>query len=288
MFTKTAAALTALLFALPLPAARAASAAGRHSVVVRVSNGRTLYTQTLPITENSQSSHVGPVNASNGGPRMEMIFNGLLTRARDAAAPLILQYQVELTGGAGSQGRSIQGQGEAAMRPEKDITVIECGPWTVELVLDAKKGAKKKAGNTAWDPAGLPNYRLTADVTAGGSKQRCALVSRAGSQSNVADSISQGGRKYGFILNGLFTPAEGGRSFTLQYQIEHGLNAASRPFQMQNEEELTLNRKKTLTGQGYRLNLLLEGRSAPAGQPAPGEGGKGGSEDEYGTVQPLR
>ena len=262
-------------FALLVAGAGSAFAAGQHSVEVRIINKQSEYKQTLRITEGSQANYAGPVNALNGGSGRQIIFNALLTRDSEASDLLILGYQVELSGGPGSQGRSIQGQSEVAMRPGDRLTAIECGPWTVQLALDAKEAGGKKTGDAAWKTAGLPNYRLTANVSAGNSKQQCRLISKAGVQSNVVDSITEGGRKHGFILNSLLAPAKDGPGFSLQYQIEHGLSGAS-PVQMQNEETLTLNKKTTISGQGYKVDFLLEGaalskRTKPesAGKAAP-------------------
>lgn len=269
-------------FALLLTGAGSAFAAGQHSVEVRIINKQTAYKQTVSITEGSQANYVGPVNALNGGDRKQMIFNALLNR--ETPDLLVLQYQVELSGGPESQGRSVQSQSEVAIRPGDRLTAIECGPWTVKFAMDAKGAEGKKARDAAWKAAGLPNYRLTANVSAGNSRQQCRLISKSGVQSNVVDSIREGGRKYGFILNSLFTPAKEGPGFSLQYQIEQGLNGAAGPVQMQNEETLTLNKKTTISGEGYRVDFLLEGEalSKPA---TSGDAGKAEPQNKYGTVQ---
>ncbi|MBI4801550.1 MAG: hypothetical protein HY796_03400 [Elusimicrobia bacterium] len=266
-------AIVFFLSAQPLKAAQAAFSDGSHSVMVRVSNGQSAYIQKIPITEGSQGNFLGPVKAPNSVPK-QMIFNGLLSRGGGAESALNLQYQLELSSGRGSGGRSFQGQSEVVIRPGDELTVITCGPWTVTLGLDVKPGLKKPSRAGAWNPAGLPNYRLTADMRAGGSKQQCRLISKAGVQSNVADSIAQGGRKYGFILNALFAPSGNDGEFSLQYQLELGLNPFAKSVQTQNETALTLNRRKTFSEQNYRLEFLLEDGTRPAKQTGGGKKGR--------------
>jgi len=282
MFTAAALRMILIFFAMLFPAAHAAFGAGSHTISVRISNGQSAYTQKVPVTEGSQGNFMGPVKAINAVPK-QLIFNGLLTRGSGAPGALNLQYQLELSGGPGSQGRSIQAQGELAIRPGDELAAIKCGPWTVTLGLDVKSAAKKKPRDAAWNPAGLPNYRLTADMRAGGAKEQCGFISKAGAQSNMVDSIVQGGRKYGFILNGLFAPAGDGRSFSLQYQAELG-SPSVRPVQTQNEVALTLNRKRKFSGRNYSLQFLLEGKM-PSKRTDGGK--KGGPQEKYGTVQPL-
>ncbi|MDD2805547.1 MAG: hypothetical protein PHV33_08335 [Elusimicrobiales bacterium] len=247
--------------------AAAPAAAAPHILEARVTNGRAAYRQTIRLTEGRQASHVGPLNDK------ELILNALLSGGGEYA----LQYQLELSGGRGAQGRSIQAQSEVALKPGEPLTALECGPWTVVLTLDPSKAAPAKAGK-AWTTGGLPNYRLSADLSSGSSRQVCRLVSKAGVQANAVDSTRQGEKKYGFIMNSLFS-ASGG-AFRLQYQLEHSAVSAGAPFQLQNEETIKLNKKTAFSGEGYRLELLLEG-AAP-------EAARGTSKKGYGTVQLLQ
>ncbi len=258
-----------LFAALLLAAAGPATAASPHSLEARISYGSSVYKQVLRLTEGRQANHVGPLNGK------QVIVNGLLVGGADG---LTLQYQLELTDGPERDGRSIQLQSEAVLRPGVPLAALDCGPWSVTLTLDPVKAAPGKAGK-AWDPAGLPNYRLTADVSAGGSRQVCKIVSKSGTQSNVVDGLRQGSRKFGFILNSLLTPA-GGNGFRLQYQLEKNSSPAARAFQLQNEEKLTLGKRTSFSGEGYKLVFLLEG-SVQAG-------GKAAEKKGYGTVQLIQ
>ena len=255
-----------LIFLALLPAA--ACSTDTHSIAVHISNGPAAYTQTFKITEGGQVDYIGPAKALNGAVEMLIAFNGLLTRDPDKPGLLNLQYQVELAGGKGKPGRSVQGTSQVAMRQGDQLTAIECGPWTVKLALDAKKKAGKNPGGAEWDPAGLPNYRLTANISAGSSRQECRLISMSGIQSSVADSIAQGDRKFGLMFVSLFAPEEDGRGFSLQYQANYGPAGAAKSFQLRNEKTLTLNKKTTFAGEGSEIELLLEG-AAPAKQAAP-------------------
>lgn len=57
----------------------------------------------------------------------------------------------------------------------------------------------------------------------------------------------------------MFTPVSAGNA-TLQYQILQGLPDAGKPLQVQNETKLKLNKKTSITIDGYKLNFLLEGK----------------------------
>ena len=138
------------------------------------------------------------------------------------------------------------------------------------LGLDAKPGAKPRSA--AWTIPGLPNYRLTANMRAAGSKEQCVLIGRAASQSNIMDGLRQRGKKYGYILNTLFAPGDGGK-FSLQYQTELGFSSAAKTVQTQNEVMLTLNKRQAFSGQDYALDFLLED-GAPAKKADGGKKGK--------------
>ena len=241
------------LCAALLAAAPALAAGGaQHTLEARVSFEGKTYRQSLRLAEGSQASFVGPTGDKY------MILNALLAAADGGYS---LQYQLELSGGRGAQGRSVQLQAEAAVRPGEPLEALDCGPWKVSLALDPGRGPAKPG-------AAVKNYRLTADVDAAGARQACSLVSAAGSQSSVVDGIKQGDRKFGFILNALFSRDGGG--WRLQYQLEQHPPGAAGPFSLQNEEPLKLGKKAELAGEGYRLGLLLEG---PGYGAARGKGG---------------
>lgn len=258
---------TLILFAL-LPAA--GCNAETYSLAVRVSNGKAAYARTFKLSEGRQFGYTGPAKALNGGAGMQMIFNGILAPGRDKTGMLRLQYQVELAGGRGSQGRSIQGQSEVAIRPGDRLTAIACGPWTVEIGLAGKKAAGENPDETVPSRTALQNYRLTADISAGNSRQQCGFIALAGVQSSVSDSIMEAGRKYGLIFAGLFAPSGGDRGFSLQYQTDYGVKEPAQSFQMQDTKPLALDKKTAVTGEDCGIELLLE-NAAPAKRAAPRE-----------------
>lgn len=245
----------------------AASSGASHMVEVKVRHGQKSWTQTIKAAEGSQANFVGQAPGA-GAPAQRMIFNALLA-AGGRPGFFNMEYQAELSGGAGSQTNTIQAQGSLSLKPGARLAAVECGPWTLELGLDAAPGGEKTP--PAWDAAGLNNIRLTMDVANGAARKRCRQVYRPETQGNVVDGSSRGGRKLGFIMNTLVTPEPSGGSFHLQYQVEH--NPGTKPLQLQNEETLTLSRPKTLSGQGYRLDFLLErgagGSDAKPAAPAP-------------------
>lgn len=260
---RTAASLI-LIPLIALPGAAPVWAAGTHMVAIRISDGRRNYSQKIQISEGSQAQERVPADAGK-----QMFFNGQLTA--DENGMMDLQYQLELSGDPGGEGPTIQGQGELYIRPGDELPVIKCGLWTVTLALDPGTAGKKPAGGR-WNPPGLANYRLTADMNAGSSKEKCVLLSKAGAQTNIVDGQSKGGRQFGFILDSLFTTAGPGGAFVLQYTTGLGSGPASGDVRTDGETPLALNRKKALAGKGYRLEFLLE---PPAGaKPAAGGGKK--------------
>jgi hypothetical protein len=240
--------IAAALLLLSVPAAGAS-----HTVAVRVSNGLSVFSQNLKLSDGQQANFVGPVS---GGKTM--IFNALLGDE--------LQYQLEVSDGRGSQSPMIQVQSSLHVRPGLGVAAAECGKWTVELSVDrpAALGRKKKAA--AWDDGGLGNYRLTADLDRGSARQRCGVVVAPGSQANVVDGFKRGGKKYGFIFN-VLPAAAGAGQVSLQYQLEY-TPVGMTSLQLQNQETLTLGRESKASGRGYKLGLLAESSSLSAA-PAP-------------------
>jgi hypothetical protein len=241
--------------ALVLLAAPAAGAS--HTVQVRVSNRLAVYSQALKISAGEQANFAGP---ASGG--RSMIFNAVLGAAE-------LQYQLEVSGGRGSEAPMIQVQGALRIRPGRGIVAAECGPWTVELSLDRPGGPGGRKAAAAWDDGGLGNYRLTADIDRGSARQRCSVAVAPGSQANVVDGFSRGGKRYGFIFNVL--PAEAGPGKVgLQYQLEY-TPAGMTSLQLQNQETLTLGRESRTSGRGYTLGILAQAGASsavPAAAPA--------------------
>jgi len=233
--------------------------AGPHTLMVRVSKGPATYVQTLKVSQGLQASFVGPVSGGKS-----MVFNALLVGNPARPEQFNLQYQLELSGGRGSLAPSIQSQSALMMRPGVKVAAVECGAWVVDIGLDAAAPVKRPQ-DSAWDQAGLGNYRLTAELSRGGARQRCRFLVAPDNQANVVEGFG-GAKKSGFILNAM--PVRGqGTSVALQYQLEH-TPAGSSPLQLQSQENLDLGRKSTTQGAGYKLSLLVEGGSAPTA-PAP-------------------
>jgi len=255
--------MKALLLAGLLSVATDASAAA-HSLAVRITSGKAVFTQTLKVSEGEQANFVGPATAANGAQR-RMIVNVVVGPGSAKSGVFDLQYQVELSGERGSADPSLQAQGSLSLRPGVAVTAVDCGSWTVALSLDGGKvpGAGKAA---AFDDAGLGNRRVTADLSRGSARKLCRHVTSPGSQGNLVEGFSRGGRKYGFILNSLLAE-QGTGGFTLQYQLEQtpiGLST----LQLQNQETLALGRPSVTDGKGYRLSLLVEGAAPKAAAPA--------------------
>jgi hypothetical protein len=244
-------------------------AAAQHTLEARIARDGSVYRQALRLTEGSQASYLGPAGSK------QLILTALLT---GGGAEFTLQYKLELSDGRGAQARFVQAQGEVALSPGEPLETLDCGPWKVTLTLDpAAKGAAPRKGLALASPQ---NYRLTADLTAAGTHQVCRLLSTSRAQSNMVTGTRQGDKRFGFILNALFAPEGGG--FNLEYQIEQHPPSAAVPFELQNEELLSLNKQTSLSGEGYKLGLLLEGQSAPdlKGRDKPP------TEKGYGLAQP--
>lgn len=239
--------------------AGSAWAAG-HTMEVRVSNGMSTFSQTVKLSDGQQANFVGPVAGGKS-----LIFNALLVADSGKTAQCHLQYQLELSGGQGSQAPSLEVHSALDLRPGLSLTTAECGSWTAELSLDAPGTlGKKKKAPAAWDDAGSGNYRITADVVRGSAHERCGVAVSPGAQANVVDGFTRGGKKYGFIFNVLPTAQAGG--VNLQYQLEYtpvGMNS----LQLQNHEALAFGRESKTPGQGYKLGLLAE--AAPIALEAP-------------------
>ena len=251
------------IIAVALLGMAGSASAASHTVDVRVSNGISVFFQTVKLSVDQPASFVGPVSGGKS-----MIFNATLAPAQ--AGRVDLMYQLELSGGRGSQAPSIQSQSSLSLRPGVSIVAAQCGSWTVELSLD-KPGTlgKKKAASAVWDDSGLGNYRITADISRVSAHQRCWIVVSPDSDANVADRFTHGGRNYGFIFNVIPASAQAG-GVNLQYQLEY-TPVGMPSLQLQNQEALALGRASKSQGQGYKLSLLVEGGAAaraPA-EPAP-------------------
>lgn len=262
-----------LPLALAVLSAAVSARAQTHSLDVRISDGKAVYTHAEKLVYGQQANYVGPA-AGSLGSRRTMIVNVLLGGTSAEPGWFTLEYQLELSGGRGSPEPMVQAQGTLRMRAGARVTALECGAWTVELGLDAAP-AKKKGPAAPFDDGGLGNFRVTADLARGRSQLVCRHVIQAGTQGNVVEGFSRGGRKYGFIFNSLLQ--RDGGSFVLQYQLEQSPMGLT-TLQVQNTESLTLGRRSSSEGNGYKLGFLAEGAApteakpaAPAAKPGAGQ-----------------
>ena len=243
-----------LLLPTLLLACASGAQAAPHSLVVRISEGKHVYSHAMKIEEGGQVNYVGK---PDGGEGRNMIVNMVLARA---GARFRLEFQVELA--RADKSRSFQQQTAVEMRAGQSLTALECGDWKVEVVLDGKPGGAAPAG-AEWSPAGLANYRLTTDLAVPAARRRCRQVMMgAGTQSNIVDSMTKDGRREDFILNSVLADPRGG-AFDLQYRLKQT------PLQAQSLAVLKLNRKSTVPADGGKINFLLEG-ALPAAEPAAG------------------
>lgn len=235
--------------------------AAEHTMDVRVSNGRATFSQMVKLSDGQQANFVGP---AAGGK--SLIFNALLLKDSGKTPQYYLQYQLEFSGGRGSQAPALEVQSALFFQPGLSLITAECGSWTAELSLDVPGTlGKKKKTPAAWDDAGLGNYHISADVVRGSAHERCRVAVSPGAQANVVDGLTRGGKKHGFIFNVLPAAQAGGVS--LQYQLDYtpvGMNS----LQLQNQESLAFGRESKTRGQGYKLGLLAEA-AAPRAVPAP-------------------
>lgn len=229
-----------LLLALAVPAA-----AGTHRLSVRVSHGKTVWTDTVVVSDGEQKSHVGKVGGRS------LVVNTLAADDPAARGRVNLQYQLELTAGPSSPEPVLQVQGQALLRLGVPVQATACGSWTLELGLDSK-GARARLGFGGADG----NVRLTAELARGAAKTVCRQVLAGGAQGNVVDARKKDGARSGFVMNALVEPSGG--SVQTQLQLEH-TPPGGKPLRVQKEASLPFGKKKTLSGAGYRLVLTAEG-----------------------------
>ena len=266
--------MKALLAALLLACAASAEAA-THTLVVRMSQGMRTYSHTMKLEDGAQANFVGKPDG-NGGDR-NMIVNTMLS---PAGAAFSMEIQLELAHADKTQ--TFQVQTSVQMRPGEHLTQTECGDWKVELILDGKPG-RAAAAKGAWTSGGLDNYRLTTDVASSGKQRRCRQVVKLGTQSNIVDSVTTGGRKRGCILNTVLAePSAAG--FGLQYQLEQS------PLELQGQDTLPLGIKHTASASGGKVSFLLEGAQPAAAKASPASAPSAGapSGTSEGAVPLLR
>ena len=223
-----------------------------HTLEVRFADGKTVFVQKVGLEEGRQVNFAGPVTGRDG-TRRQAIINALLSADSGAFE---LQYQLELSGDAG--GSSIQGQGDAMMRSKDSVTAVQCRRWRIDLTLDGSKREGDKG--TAWDPSGLGNLRVTAELSAGQERLTCRQVLKPGVQGNVLDSLRMGDERFGLVMSMLPVPSLHANTIDLQYQLSYTpLRAPVRAFQAQSQQTLTPGRKSVSETSGYKLELTVEG-----------------------------
>ncbi len=232
----------------------AAAPAWEYSLLVRVTNKGRLYSRTFKLEESRQLTPSGLVKDSN------FKFNGRISSLSAESARL--EYQLEISGERGSDGRLLQAQGALTMAPNSKILVLDCGPWAASFTLDRKK-KRRLAGYPGFMP-GLDNYRLTIKSETGGNVENCRLVTELGEPVNIVDSVIEGDTRYGFIFNGLLSPYGKGSAFNLQYQAESSSGKEKKRQAAGGTELLQLKKKKTAkTVGGLNIEFLIEGKPAP-------------------------
>jgi hypothetical protein len=227
--------LLALLLLAP-----ASAAAAQHSLVVRVSQGLKSYSHTVKSAAGAQTNFVGKVNGQ------DMIVNVIFGETKGS---YLAQYQLEVS--RPDRSHTFQAQSAVRLASGDRLTAVECGEWKVDLALDTAIGGPMPA----WNPAG-GNHRLTAFA----GKTRCRVLQEAGSQSNIIEGSTSGGRRSDFRLNGVVSQPEG-NACKVQYQIE------SSALKLQGEETLVLGKKTA--ARGGKASLLVEGPAEAPRAPAP-------------------
>ncbi len=288
MAKKLAAQILLMFLALLIAEPRLAFAAKFHSLVVSVSYGRVVYKRKFRISEGHQFSYVGSVGTKG------MIFNALIDRNRSNKKLICLEYQLEVSPGKMKSGRSIQAQSEIYMRPQERLTVLECGPWSVEFSLDVVGNKRRKEGKVKRKHFGVSNYRISTKLIAGMKRRSCRFLSALGIQSSIVDTVFQtravetftrrgvvrANRK--FIFSVLFERVKKSGNFRLKYQLEDSLDFSPTPLQLISEEVLKLNKRRVIKAEEYNLEFLVEGKFLKRKK------SKAKSEDKYGTVRFLR
>ena len=243
--------------------AGSARAAG-HSLEVRVSDGTALFAQTVPLELGRDHKFAGTVTGLKNALRRHMIFNTFMIASRSQPGAFSLQYELELANGRVPE---FQGQGLLGVLPGTEVTVIECGAWTVEFRLDAATAQGKKGTRPA-NRAGLGNYLLTAEVVRGSAAHRCRQVSELNTQNYVRAVY---GKDNSFFLNSQLVASRRAGILDLQYQLAHAAPGTG-PLQIDppNPLALTLGRQTTAAGPGYRLTLLVQSAApdAESGHPS--------------------
>ena len=241
--------MTAL--SLLLAGAASCAAAAPPSLAVRVYDGRTPYARVMAVPDGAETSSNGRVSPA-GAAALELSAKALAVPDPDHGGATVVQYQVELSGGPGVEGRLLQASGALALRPGSPVKAVQCGAWTLELDLD--DGAPR----VALPGFGAADGNLSVTLDLGGGSVVCRQVLKAKSRGAVVDGILSGGKKGGVVMNLAPTPAPEG--VLLDYGFRHDPIGVP-GFSLQRKASLALGTKASLGG--YHLDLLVEGDAAP-------------------------
>lgn len=228
-----------LLLSLAVPAF-----AGTHRLSVRVSHGKTVWTDTVIIGDREQKRYVGKV----GGRSLVVTA---LAAVGNTRGPAMLQYHIKVDSDTSKPEPLLVVQGEAWLRLGDPVQVASCGPWTLELGLDSK-GARARSGFGGSDG----NLRLTAEFERGAEGTICRLV-LGGEHVSLADP-----RNVSFFTMAASVQRTGETVLT-RVQLVHSPPGGTM-LQVEKEAALAFGKKTALSGTGYQLSLRVEGNPGAA------------------------
>jgi hypothetical protein len=227
-----------LLLAVILMAAPVAASAESHTVVIRVSKGKKVYTHTANLFVQTHENYKGGEEHFRGkSDGQDTIFGTVLIEKKK-----LLELSLALEVSPFDRSSSYQAQVSLQVEPGYRARAIQCGDWTVDVSFDADA---PNGAAPLWKADG-PNYR----VTAVSGKRRCQVIQNA-ETSNLVEH-PRGARSY-LQFHAHMTPTATGAR--VEYDIEDTALKAK------GTEALVFGRKAS--ARGGKLELLLEG-SAPA------------------------
>jgi hypothetical protein len=182
-------------------------------------------------------------------------------------------HKIVFNGAGGSQGQRFrfeyqflfQAAGKPVMRIQagldtnvgETITAVDCGPYTLEIAVDAKlKGSKPAAAPVPWKTARVENSRVTLKVSKSGHTTfLCRAVSEFNSQLNVVLPAGED-RPRALTLN--IIPSDGENAVNAQYQLEYGPPASL--FKLSaNIEGVVLGKSAVLRATAEPIELTIDG-----------------------------
>lgn len=229
---------------LPLLVLAATASAASRNVTVTVTDGKEAWSHTESVRVGSASNSVTPLQGKR------LLLNVVASAKGKGVG---LQYQVELSPAkTGKTAKTFHVQGELTLRPGVAVRSAVCGPWSLTLAVD---GEDVEAGDDFGAADG--NLRVTAEFSRGKYKTACSAVLQGGTQGNVVEGGSGGGKKYGTILNMLPVQAASGAAVSIQFE-RSGPDGPT--VQLQKDVSLTFGKRQAVTKSPYRFSLLAEGR----------------------------